>query len=44
MFELGGVGQEIAEEALQRAAQKLPLKCKLVYKDTAGEVVHNEAE
>jgi large subunit ribosomal protein L16 len=44
MFELGGVGQEIAEEALRRAAQKLPLKCKLVYRDTAGEVVHNEAE
>ncbi len=44
MFELGGVRKEVADEALQRAAQKLPLRCKLVYKDTAGEVVQNEAE
>ena len=44
VFELGGVTQEVAEEALRRAAQKLPLKCKIVYKDTAGEVVVNEAE
>jgi large subunit ribosomal protein L16 len=44
MFEIGGVAPDIAQEALQRAAQKLPLKCKLVYKDTAGEVVHDEAE
>ncbi len=44
MFELGGVRQDIADEALRRAAQKLPLKCKVVYKDTAGEVVHDEAE
>src|ERR671916_1728704 len=43
MFELGGVRQDIADEALQRAAQKLPLKCKIVYKDTAGEVVQDEA-
>jgi len=44
MFELGGVQKEVAEEALQRAAQKLPLRCKIVYRDTAGEVVANEAE
>ncbi|GAC1384378.1 MAG: 50S ribosomal protein L16 [Herpetosiphon sp.] len=45
MFELGGVRQDVAEEALRRGAQKLPIKCKLVYKDTAGEVVHeNEGE
>ncbi len=44
MFELGGVRQDIGEEALRRAAQKLPLKCKLVYRDTAGEVVANEGE
>ena len=44
MFELGGVRPEIADEALRRAAQKLPLKCKVVYKETAGEVVHDEAE
>ena len=44
MFELGGVRQDIGEEALRRAAQKLPLKCKLVYRDTAGEVVAHEGE
>jgi large subunit ribosomal protein L16 len=44
MFELGGVRPEIADEALRRAAQKLPLRCKIVQKDTAGEVVSNEAE
>ncbi len=44
MFELGGVRQELGEEALRRAAQKLPLRCKIVYRDTAGEVVTNEAE
>ena len=44
MFELGGVRQDVADEALRRAAQKLPLRCKLVYKDTAGEVVQHEAE
>lgn len=42
VFELGGVRQDVAEEALRRGAQKLPLRCKLVYKDTAGEVVHED--
>src|ERR687893_2097470 len=41
MFELGGVRQEVADEALRRAAQKLPLRCKIVYKDTAGEVIQD---
>ncbi|MDQ5851849.1 MAG: 50S ribosomal protein L16 [Chloroflexota bacterium] len=44
MFELGGVSKDVADEALRRAAQKLPLKCKIVYKETVGEVVHGEAE
>ncbi len=44
MFELGGVRQDVADEALRRAAQKLPLKCKIVYKDTAGEVTQDEGE
>lgn len=30
MFELGGVRADIAQEALSRAAQKLPIKCKIV--------------
>jgi large subunit ribosomal protein L16 len=41
MFELGGVRPDIAAEALQRAAQKLPVKCKVVMKEEqAGEVAH----
>ncbi len=44
MFELGGVRQDIADEALRRAAQKLPIKCKVIQKETAGEVVQHEAE
>lgn len=30
MFELAGVSDEIAKEALRLAAQKLPIKCKIV--------------
>jgi large subunit ribosomal protein L16 len=30
MFELGGVREELALEALRRAAQKLPIPCKIV--------------
>lgn len=30
LFELAGVRPEIAHEALERAAQKLPIKCKIV--------------
>lgn len=30
MFELAGVSEEIAKEALRLAAQKLPIKCKIV--------------
>ncbi|HEY0602757.1 MAG TPA: 50S ribosomal protein L16 [Herpetosiphonaceae bacterium] len=44
MFELGGVREDIATAALQRAAQKLPIKCKIIAKETAGEVQHNEGE
>ena len=33
IFELAGVSQDIALEALRRAAQKLPIKCKVVSKD-----------
>lgn len=35
MFELGGVQSDIAHEALERAAQKLPIKCKIVGRDDA---------
>ena len=30
LFELGGVRSEIAKEALGLAAQKLPIKCKII--------------
>lgn len=30
MFELGGVSEELAKEALRLAAHKLPIKCKIV--------------
>lgn len=33
MFELGGVREELAAEALRRAAQKLPIPCKIVARD-----------
>ena len=32
MFEIGGVDEEIAREALRLAMHKLPLKCKVVSK------------
>jgi large subunit ribosomal protein L16 len=33
MFEIGGVRPELAREALGRAAQKMPIKCKIVGRD-----------
>ncbi len=33
MFELAGVREELALEALRRAAQKLPIQCKIVTRD-----------
>ena len=37
MFELGGVSEETAREAMRLAANKLPIKCKFVKKETEGE-------
>ena len=37
MFEIGGVSEEVAREALRLAANKLPVKCKFVMKETEGE-------
>ena len=34
MFELGGVNEATAKEALRLAANKLPIKCKFVTKET----------
>ena len=37
MFEIAGVGEDVAREALRLAANKLPIKCKFVAKETGGE-------
>ena len=37
MFEIAGVPEETAREALRLAANKLPIKCKFVCKETDGE-------
>ena len=38
MFEIAGVSEEVAREALRLAANKLPIKCKFVHKEeTDGE-------
>ena len=34
MFEVGGVSEATAKEALELAAQKLPIKCKIQGVDT----------
>jgi large subunit ribosomal protein L16 len=37
MFEIGGVNEKDAREALRLAAYKLPIKCKVVAKEAKGE-------
>ena len=34
MFEIGGVSEDIAREALRLAMHKLPIKCKFVKKES----------
>ena len=34
MFEIGGIAEETAREAMRLAANKLPIKCKFVTKET----------
>ena len=36
MFEIGGVSEETAREALRLASHKLPVKCKFVKKEETG--------
>jgi large subunit ribosomal protein L16 len=36
MFEVGGVDEERATEALRRAAMKMPMKCKVIVRETPG--------
>ena len=37
MFEVGGVSEEIAREALRLASHKLPVTCKFIKKEIGGE-------
>ena len=37
MFEIGGVDEALAREAMRLAANKLPIKCKFVTKEMGGE-------
>ncbi len=41
MFEIGGVTEEIAREALRLAQHKLPIKCKFVTKEQSGDANEN---
>lgn len=44
MFELAGVREDIAKQALERAAQKLPILCKVVARDDAELEVESTSE
>lgn len=37
LFEIGGVSEELAREAMRLAAHKLPIKCKFIAKEQEGE-------
>ena len=37
MFEIGGVSEELAREAMRLAMHKLPIKCKFIKKEEDGE-------
>jgi large subunit ribosomal protein L16 len=43
LFEVSGVSEELAQEALRRAAMKMPMKCKFVVKQTPGAAQEEEA-
>lgn len=36
MFEIGGISEDVAREALRLAANKLPIKCKILTKQEMG--------
>ncbi|MDD4036739.1 MAG: 50S ribosomal protein L16 [Bacilli bacterium] len=38
MFEIGGVSEEVAREALRLASHKLPIKCKFVKRENGGDI------
>ena len=41
MFEIAGVPEEVAREALRLAMHKLPVKCKFVKREESGDVNEN---
>lgn len=41
MFEIDGVDEDTAREALRLASHKLPIKCKFVKKEESGEINEN---
>jgi large subunit ribosomal protein L16 len=43
MFEISGVTQEQAEEALKRAAMKMPMDCKILVRQHVGTAGADEA-
>lgn len=44
IYEVGGVDEERASEALRRAAMKMPMKCKVLVRETPGAHVASEEE
>ena len=36
MFELSGVSEQVAQEAMRLASHKMPMKCRFVKRETAG--------
>ena len=42
LFEIGGVSEEIAREAMRLAMHKLPLKCKFIARETEGTEVESD--
>jgi large subunit ribosomal protein L16 len=46
LFEVAGVDQERASEALRRAAMKMPMKCRVIKRETPGtpDVAEEQAE
>ncbi|MBR2323400.1 MAG: ribosomal protein L16, partial [Clostridia bacterium] len=42
LFEVGGVSESEAREALRLGMHKLPVKCKFVKREEAAEVINTE--
>jgi len=42
MFEIAGIGEDTAKEALRLAAHKLPIKCKIIAREEVGGANENE--